>query len=197
MDAIQSTTDLIVEVNKEKGIYTVHMRGYPECNLCYEVFDSVEYLNNLKTGKNFPHRNFMIDDIIGLLGDEGVKTVKNIINILWIRTINSNRNKGYATNLMQKFLDIYKDSKDKIIVLRAAAMTEDYPEEPTNDEYAKYFEHMQKFIVPFGFHSIQTLCGLEFSEPYLYLSPTSLASKTTWNAFTEYEYKEGIKYAAS
>ena len=162
----------------------------PGCKIMYGVFDTNQYLENLKKGENFPNRNFMIDDVVGLLGDDGVKVVKTIVNILYIRTKENLRNQLSATNLMREFLKEFESSDDTIVLFRAAATKDDYPEEPTNEQYQEFFNHMMKFLVPFGFHSIQALCGLEFSEPYIYVSPISRAAKVTWNKFVEYWYEE-------
>lgn len=187
-DNIYATTPhLTVEVCKGKSIYTAYMSDQRECELCYEVFNSTaEYLFNLNKEENFPNRNFMIDDVVGLLGNDGVKQVKNIINILWIRTAKNSRNKGMATKLMSEFLNLYANSDDTIVVFRVSATEKDYPTEPTSEQYSELFNHMVKFLVPFGFVSIQDLCGLEFSDPYLYLSPTSEAAKFIWNKFVDY-----------
>ena len=158
----------------------------PGCKIMYEVFDTNQYLENLKKGENFPNRNFMIDDVVILLGDDGVKVVKTIVNILYIRTKENLRNQLSATNLMREFLKEFESSDDTIVLFRASATKDDYPEEPTDEQYQEFFNHMMKFLVPFGFHTIQALCGLEFSIPFLYLSPISSASKAAWNKFIDW-----------
>lgn len=171
------------------GVITVTDESHaPGCEIKYETYDTEKYLENLKKGENFPDRNFMIDDVVGLLGDDGVKTVKTIINILYIRTKESLRNQMSGTVLMREFLQDYEKSDDTIILFRASATKDDYPTEPTDEQYLDFFAHTMKFLVPFGFHSIQPLCGLEFSEPYLYTSPVSSASKVAWNKFVDHWY---------
>lgn len=162
----------------------------PGCKIMYEVFDTNQYLENLKKGENFPNRNFMIDDVVGLLGDDGVKVVKTIVNILYIRTKENLRNQMSATNLMREFLKEFEGSDDTIVLFRAAATKDDYLTEPTDEQYQEFFNRVMKFLMPFGFHSIQALCGLEFSEPYLYTSSISGASKVAWNKFVDYWYEE-------
>lgn len=181
---------LVMKIDTEKGIHLVHINGNEECKLCYEVFDVSEYLNNLNTGINFPHRNFVIDDLVGLFEDSDAEKIKHIIYILWIRTEQASRNKGYATQLMRAFLDCYANSADTIVVLRAAPMMYDYIVEPTKIEYRKFFKNARKFLVPFGFHSFQSLCGLEFGEPYIYLSSISSAAKCAWSFITDHYYDD-------
>ena len=181
----------IIETKYDQGgMITLASGNMAVCNIKYETVDTEEYFKNLKTGENFKNRNFVIDDIVGLLGEDGIKTVKTIINILYIRTEKNFRNKHFATDLMKRFLDGYANSEDTIIVFRAACTEDDYPTEPTDKQYLEFFNHMMKFLVPFGFTSIQALSGFEFSEPYLYVSPTSKAAKLTWNKFVDWWYEE-------
>jgi len=185
-----SNTSNIFRFHDGNEVYRVSRPSLaPGCEIKYETFKTEEYLENLKKGENFSNRNFMIDDVVGLLGDDGVKTVKTIINILYIRTKESLRNQMSGTILMREFLREYEKSDDTIILFRASVTKDDYPTEPTHEQYVEFFNSVMKFLVPFGFHSIQPLCGLEFSEPYLYTSPVSGAAKLTWNKFVDYWYE--------
>lgn len=198
---MENNSNLIIEINK--GIFTTFIENQPECQLCYEILDVNECLVDLKSGEYFNNKNsnFMIADLLDIFGNEGAKKIKNIVNILWIRTDKINRHKGLATNLMRKFLDLYADAEDTIVVFRVTATKDDYPTEPTDSDYAKLFMNMEKFLAPLGFHfhKLQYICGLEFSMPYIYLSPNSPAAKYAWDIIINHCYCEtnswgGLKY---
>ena len=183
----------IVRFSLGNGVFIATSSSAPGCEIKYQTINTEEYFKNLKDlekGANFSNRNFMIDDVVGLLGDDGVKVVKTIINILYIRTKESLRNQMSGTNLIREFLKEFENSDDTIVLFRASATVDDYPTEPTDEQYQEFFNHTMKFLMPFGFHSIQDLCGLEFSEPYLYTSSISCASKVAWNKFVDYWYEK-------
>ena len=180
-----------ISIEVHKSGYSAFIDGQPDCEICYDTFNVGEYYANLMIAKNFPNRNFVIDDIVGLLGKEGVTKVRCIVNILWIRTTRkTSRNKGLATKLMKKFLESYANSEDTIVVFRATPTETDYPTEPTRKGYNEFFKHMEKFLMPFGF---QSLCGLEFGRPYIYLSPVSPAAKYTWDAIVDHRYDNNLE----
>lgn len=78
------------------------------------------------------------------------------------------RNKGLGSAALKEFCD-HMTSLNKIIILRSSLLKDEYPEEPTEEQYTEVLERLNKFFINRGFSNINKYTKTyEFSELYVY-----------------------------
>ena len=98
-------------------------------------------------------------------------TIREFLYILDFRVHVDSRNMGLSTKWLKEFCDSYDD---KIILTFSGVSVDEYPTEPTEDEYRDILNRLNKFYTKVGFVSVNDyIGGYEYKESFIYKNTAS------------------------
>lgn len=104
--------------------------------------------------------SFMADDIFATVDDEEIFEIESV----YVSPVY--RRKGIGSKLVKEVLELHND---KIICCAAALLVgDDFPEEPTSEQYDQHLETLSNFFTKLGFISINKHIGYEYREAFVY-----------------------------
>ena len=111
------------------------------------------------------HADFMLEDASGALSQIGKEIEIVTIEGLFVQP--SERRKGLGSDLIKRVIEAHKDS---LILLKAGALLDEFPEEPTDEQYNKLFNELKCFYEDsLGFVDANKYIGCyEYSVTYVY-----------------------------
>lgn len=132
-------------------------------------------------GKTDAHMGrFWFMDISEFLGDH------DYILIDYISTKKESRNNGLGTAVLNAFCE---ENNDKVIIVEAGALKDEYPEEPVGEEYTEILNRLDEFFTKRGFSNVNKYSKTyEFKELYIYTETEH--GKEVFDTIKEYYSKE-------
>lgn len=106
-----------------------------------------------------------------------------LIEIAGLSVYKDCRRLGFASELLNH---LCKDRDDTIIIVGAGALTSEYPEEPTHEQYNELFENLDKFYTSNNFEDVTQLFGTydgTTKRTFLYLNEAGKKAIETRKAF--------------
>jgi GNAT superfamily N-acetyltransferase len=125
----------INEIDQRKPLQTIIMSILPE---------------GLGTGEGYLRYSFLIDDLRSY-------TSKQIVNLSTIFVPKEIRNKGIGSKMIQDIIAPYKDNS--IICCSAVALITEYPENPSEEEFAEILVNVGNFLEKNGFWRCNEFLG--------------------------------------
>lgn len=129
----------------------------------YEVdnYHDSDYFNQL-------HKDFLIDDVIGIL--QNINYKDKFIVIFYLRVLPENRQNGIGSELIDLVLERFPD---KLVFIRSCLLKDEFPTEPTDEQYDSTLSKNDLWLTKRKFKNINDLCRFEFSIPYIYQNEIS------------------------
>lgn len=125
---------------------------------------------------------FWHQDIYDFIGDREYVVIDRLF------TKKEFRNQGQATELLNKFCE---ENKNKVIIVIASVLKDEYPEEPAGEEFIKILNRFDDFFFKRNFSNFNTYSKTyEFREAFIYTKTEQ--GQAVFNAIKEY-YDKGVK----
>jgi len=113
-------------------------------------FYEIEKDEKSKVCDDITRRSFQVSDFLA------EPSVTKLIEIDKIIVDKPYRNSGYGSEILTNFC---KDKDDTIIIVGAGAMSSEYKEEPSVEEYRSLFNKLDKFYTKNNFEDVTELFG--------------------------------------
>lgn len=141
------------------------------CLINFTYYDfSEECIKNLYTTDDYKRLSFQVADIVT---DSNHGQIIEINKIFVDRSV---RKQGFGS----KALKTVCEGKDNVIIIAAlGALEDEYPEEPTDEQYDALFEGLNIFYTKNNFIDVTELYGTydgSTKKTYLYMNPAGTAA---------------------